>query len=82
MICSATGFFLLKPHCSEANKPLDSRTHINQLFTIFSIDFHKQIVKGIGRQLLGSEEFLPDFVTATTLASLKEGEHIPDSQMD
>ena len=42
------GFFSRKPHCSEANKPLDSKTHINRLFPILSIVLHKQLVKAMG----------------------------------
>ena len=41
-------FFLRKPHCSEANKPLDCKTHINRLFTILSIVLYEQLVKAMG----------------------------------
>ena len=54
--------FSRKPHCSEASKPLDSKTHINRLFTILSIVLHKRLVKAIGLQLLGSEESLPGLI--------------------
>ena len=37
-----------RQYCSEANKPLDSKTHINRLFTILSIVLHKQLVKAMG----------------------------------
>ena len=74
--------FFRKPHCSEAKKPLDSKTHINRLFAILSIVLRKQQVKAIGLQLLGSEEYLPGFGIATMVASLQEGGKIPDSQME
>ena len=74
--------FFRKPHCSEANKPLDSKTHINRLFTILSIVLRKQLVKAMGLYLLGSEESLPDFSIATMMAFLQEGGKIPDSQME
>ena len=70
------------PHCCEHKKPLDSKTHINRLLTILSIVLHKQLVKVIGRYLLGSEEPLPGFGIATTVASFREGAKIPDSQME
>ena len=63
-------------------KPLDSKTHINQLFTILSIVLHKQLVKEIGLLLFGSEESLLGFDIATMVASLQEGGKIPDSQME
>ena len=74
--------FFRKPHCYEANKPLDSKTHTNQFFNILSIVLHKQLVKAIGLQLLGSEESLLGFGIATMVASLQEGGKIPDSQME
>ena len=45
---SAVLRFFRKPRCSEASKPLDSKTHINCLFTILSIVLHKQLVKAMG----------------------------------
>ena len=74
--------FFRKLHCSEANKPLDSKTHINRLFTILSIVLHKQLVKAMGLELLGSEESLPGLGIAPLVASLQEGGKIPDSQME
>ena len=62
--------------------PLDSKTHINRLFTILSIVLHRQLVKAMGRYLLGSDEFLPGFGTETTVASLQERGNISDSQME
>ena len=74
--------FFLKPHWSQAIKPLDSKTHTNQLFTILSIVLHKQLAKAIGLQLLGSEESLPGLGIATMVASLQEGGKMSDSQME
>ena len=74
--------FFRKPYCSDANKPLDSKIHINRLFTILSIVLHKQLVKAMGLLLLGSEESLPGFGIAAMGAFLQEGgEKDPDSQM-
>ena len=69
---------LLRGQC----KPLDSKTHINQLFTILSIVSHKQLVKEIDLKLFGSEESLLDFGIATIVASVQEGGKISDSQME
>ena len=44
MICSATAS--PKPHCSDANRPLDSKTNISRLFTILSIVLHEQLKGG------------------------------------
>ena len=61
---------------------MDSKTHINRLFTILSIVLHKQLVKAMGLYLLGSEESLPGYGIATMVAFLQEGGQIPDSQME
>ena len=42
----------LKPHCSTTNKPLHSKTHISQLFTIISIVLHMQLVKAIDKSIV------------------------------
>ena len=68
--------------CFFRNKPLDSKTHINRLFTILSIVLHKQLAKAMGLYLFGSEEFLLGFGIATMVAFLQEGRKILDSQME
>ena len=74
-------WFFRKPHWNLEISFLDSRTQTNRSLTIRSMVLQRQLVRAIGRWLVGSERSLFGLGIGTTMDSFHDEGIPPESHM-